>query len=338
MNKIANFLFLFLSATPVAAEIALPFLQEIQKKKADLFIEQQRLLSEADILEKNLHDLAQLHEEKKENIALHQKAISTKLPLLARLGRSNPTRILVDPLNAQETLRGIILVRAFTSSLKHQIQQVQAELNETIALSLELKNKSQSHRQLLQGIELQQAQLSALEDDHIENYKKSELDRLSKEEDINTLLDESRTALSKTDRASALASKTKKLPFRWLELPVAGKIMTNSALQNKFSPHSQGILFQTRKNAEVSAPAKGKVVFKGPFRNQGIILMLDHGEKVYTVLMGMDKDKIDAQVGQKVYAGQKLGIMPGYGASKPVLYLELRQKGKAIDPKPYFAD
>lgn len=336
MNKILVFLFLLLFATPVGAEAVPPSLQEIQKKKADLFIEQQRLLSEAEILEANLRDLAQLHEGKKGNIALHQKAISTKLPLLARLGRSNPTRILVDPTNAQDTLKGIILVRSFTASLKHQIQQVQAELAEITSLSQELATKSQSHQELLQGIELQQAQLSALEHDHIENFKKGELDRLSKEEDINTLLDESRAALSKTDRASALASKAKKLPFRWLERPVAGKMIDDSALQNKFSPHSQGIVFETQKNAEVSAPSKGKVVFKGPFRNQGDILMLDHGGKVYTVLMGMDK--IDAQVGQKVYAGEKLGLMPGYGTSKPKLYLELRQNGKAINPKPYFAD
>jgi hypothetical protein len=37
-----------LSATHVGAEMALPSLQDIQKKKADLFIEQQRLLSEAE--------------------------------------------------------------------------------------------------------------------------------------------------------------------------------------------------------------------------------------------------------------------------------------------------
>jgi septal ring factor EnvC (AmiA/AmiB activator) len=74
--------------------------------------------------------------------------------------------------------------------------------------------------------------------------------------------------------------------------------------------------FKHEKMLTSQRPAKGKVVFKGPFRNQGVILMLDHGEKVFTVLMGMDKDKIDAQVGQKVYAGQKLGIMPGYGDIK----------------------
>jgi hypothetical protein len=51
-----------------------------------------------------------------------------------------------------------------------------------------LKPKPNPISQLLQGIELQQAQLSALEHDHIENFKKGELDRLSKEEDVNTLV------------------------------------------------------------------------------------------------------------------------------------------------------
>lgn len=336
MHKLLGLLAFLVVSLPVYAEKAPQEIQEIKKKKTDLFTEYQRLLLEGEILNRNLRDLTELREEKKKLIDHHQKEVSTKLPILVRLGRSNPLRFLVEPSQGQNTLRGLTLLRTLTTSLKLQAQKVQTELSEITALSKEFENKFQAHNKLLQTIALQRAQLIALESEHIENFKKKELNRLAKEEDINTLLDESRETLSKKERANATATKAKKLPFRRLERPVAGKIIEDSKLQNKFSPHSQGIIFEAKKNAEVSAPSKGKVVFKGPFRNQGDILMLDHGQKVFTILMGMHK--INAQVGQKVYAGEKLGVMAGYGASSPKLYLELRQKGKAIDPRPYFAD
>ncbi len=318
------------------AEDARQEFKEIKQEKADLFQKQQQLIEEAAQLEKALHSLSVMNEEKKANLIHCRERLAKKLPLLARLARANPLRILVDPTASQKALRGIILVRAFTASLKQEQQHIQAELHKISALSRELDQKTQSCNQLFKDIEFQQAQLSILENQKIEKVKKGELDRLADEEDINTLLEESRAALSKKDREATTATAKKNLPFRLLERPVGGKVVNDQALEKKFSPNGQGVIFESKKNAEVLSPSNGKVVFKGPFRSQGDILILDHGEKVYTILMGMHK--INAEVGQNVYAGEKLGTMAGYGADLPKLYLELRQKGKAIDPKPYFAE
>ncbi len=334
MNKYFLFLVFFLWELPSRAEEA-P-LDELHQQKTDLFLEKQRLLGEVAALERTLRDLSVTNEEKKATLTHHREEIAKKLPLVARLGRANPLRILVDSKSGLNTLRSIILVRAFMSSLNLQLQNIQAELNEVSALSNDLEVKAQSLAQLLQGIEFQQAQLAILGSQKIEDVKRGELDRLKDVEDVNTLLNESRAAFSKKGQAATTAAVEKGLPFRWLERPVVGKIVKDPVLQKKFSPNGQGIIFETPKNAEVLAPSKGTVVFKGPFRSQGDILILDHGEKVYTVFMGMHK--IDAEVGQNVYAGEKLGMMAGYGAKPPTLYLELRQKGKAIDPKPYFAE
>jgi septal ring factor EnvC (AmiA/AmiB activator) len=299
-------------------------------------LEQKRLQEEVTLLEKKLEDLLIQKEKREKEAQLHQNEISTNLPFLARLGRVSPLRILVDPMASQNTLRGIILVRILTRSLKHHIQRVQAELNEIAALSKDFEWKSQNHLQLLQTIEIQKSELKALEIQKIEDWKQSEIDRLANEEDVNVLLDEARSTVSKTEKKANAAAALQGLPFRHLGLPVIGKVIEDTALQDKFAPHSQGVVFETKKNAEVISPSQGKVVFKGPFQNQGEILIIDHGEKVHSVFIGMHK--IDAQIGQNVYAGEKLGMMAGYGSSPPKLYFELRQKGKAIDPKPYFAD
>ena len=336
MGKCFGFLFLLFLAVPLQAKDARQEISDLQKQKMDLVREQKRLLEEASALSKTLHDLSLMDKEKKEHLTQQQEILSKKLPLLVRLGRSNPLRSLVDPTTGQTTLRGIMLVRSFAASLKQQMQKAQAEVNDIEALSQDLKIKAQSHLQLLKKIKFQEMQLASLKDQKIEDWKTTELLRLADEDDINTLLDETREACSKTEQAARIATKAKGLPFRRLERPVVGKVIKDASLQTKFSPHSQGVIFETKKKAEVVAPSQGKIVFKGPFRDQGDILILDHGKKVQTIFMGMHK--IDAHIGQKVYAGEKLGTMAGYGATPPRLYFELRQRGKAIDPQSFFAN
>ncbi|MDI9635417.1 M23 family metallopeptidase [Geitlerinema splendidum] len=270
-----------------------------------------------------------------ESISQQRKQIEAKLPLLLRLGRVNPLKLLVDTAAGKDTIRGIILMRSLSHSLKQELQRLQATSSEISALSKELEVKKKVQAQLLDSLQIQQTQLEAFEKVKFEELTKAELEKLSKEEDINFLLNEAHATLSKKAQSASKASAKQDLPFRWLEQPVAGKVVIDKELQKKFSPGAQGIIFETKKNAEVFAPSEGTIVFKGPFKNQGDILIIEAGEKVYTVLMGMHK--INAEVGESVYAGQKIGSMAGYGASSPKLYLELRQKGKAIDPKGYFA-
>ncbi len=310
--------------------------QDLTDIQTGLSQKQQQLLGETAHFEKNLHDLSLLYKEKKTYMTRTRDEIAKKLLLLNRLGRIPPLRTLVDPTIGQNAVRSIILVRAFINSLKHQMQRAQAEINEISIFSKEIEEKAQSHTQLLQLIERHQTQLTDLKNQKIEDVKMNELERLSKEDDVNTILAESRATLSKKERAATRAAADKGLPFRWLERPVVGRIIKNVVLQKKFNPNGQGIIFETKKNAEVLSPSEGVVAYKGLFQSQGEILILTHGKDVYTVLMGIHK--INAGVGQKVYAGEKLGTMAGYGEKPPMLYLELRQQGKVIDPLPYLAE
>lgn len=330
-NLLFYYLFLcsVVHADPERQDIA-----QIKKQKEALSLERQKCLKEADTLEKMINALSVASEKKKEKLVEHGEDISKTLPLLARLERSNPLRMLVDPTTGQYKVRGVILMRLLISSTKRKIQQVKQEINKITIMANDLEFKSRSNAQQLQDLERQKTQLSLLENKQIEKWTKTEQERLAKEEDVNTLLEEARSTLSKTIRAARAATALKGLPFSKLEQPVRGKLFKDATLQSKFSPHSQGVFFETQKNAYVCAPAKGNVVFKGPFRAHAEILIIDHGEKVHTILMGMHK--INANVGENVYAGEKLGIMAGYGSGHPTLYLELRHKGKSIDPTPYF--
>ena len=332
-----KFLFLFnlFLASPAVAQDLVAEIKELHKEKVKLLEKKQQLLEETSVLEKTLQDFAIKQMQTNEVIAQQRKQIEAKLPLLIRLGRINPWKLLVDTAAGKETIRGIILMRSISHSLKQELQRLQAVSAEISALSKELEVKKKVQAQLLESLHLQHSQLEAFEKAKLEDVTKAELERLSKEEDINFLLNETHATLSKKAQDTSKASSKQDLPFRWLEQPVVGKVIEDKELQKKFSPNAQGIIFETTKNAEVTAPSEGTIVFKGPFKNQGDILIIEAGEKVYTILMGMHK--INAEIGENVYAGQKIGSMAGYGASSPKLYLELRQNGKAIDPKGYFA-
>jgi murein hydrolase activator len=336
MYKILCISFLFFLIAPVRAEDTVKVLKETHQQKVALVAQQNQIAKEVEELKKTLDYLTKINQEKKSNFAKNRHDLALKLPLVARVGRINPIQILTNPSVSQNTLRSLVILRAVMASLKQQIQQVQTELREIEALSGDLAGKQEAMGQLIQDLEIQKVELTATEKQKLEKITKEEFQRLAKEDDINSLLEETQAVLSFEKTVAKNATLAKGLPFRWLERPVKGKVIQNTSLQKKFNPKGEGLIFETQKNAEVLAPSSGTVVFNGPFQSQGDIIILDHGEKVYTVLMGIHK--IDAEIGQSVYAGQKIGTMAGYGKNPPRLYLELRQKGQAIDPKPFLVD
>jgi septal ring factor EnvC (AmiA/AmiB activator) len=78
------------------------------------------------------------------------------------------------------------------------------------------------------------------------------------------------------------------------------------------------------------------VVFAGPFRTFGQLMIIDCGAGLHVVLSGFDR--IDAGVGQAVQAGEPVGVMPGWNPltliRHPTLMLELRRDGQATNPAP----
>ncbi|MGH6930825.1 MAG: murein hydrolase activator EnvC family protein [Dongiaceae bacterium] len=96
----------------------------------------------------------------------------------------------------------------------------------------------------------------------------------------------------------------------------------------------QGIIIETLPEAQVVAPHDGQVVFRGPFRGYGQILIIEHRGGYHTLLAGLGR--ADAVVGQWLLAGEPVGISEAPRDTKPRLYLELRRNGRPIDPWPWF--
>lgn len=116
-----------------------------------------------------------------------------------------------------------------------------------------------------------------------------------------------------------------------LPLPVAGEVSQNYGELTKAGIHAKGITLETRRRAQVVTPYDGVVLFAGPFRGYGQLLILEYGEGYHILLAGMER--IDANVGQSLLAGEPVGVMTD--ANSPELYVELRRDGQPINPLPW---
>ena len=131
-----------------------------------------------------------------------------------------------------------------------------------------------------------------------------------------------------------------RLPF-----PVVGRVIARYGQNIASGRIHKGLTMETTAQAQVIAPFEGKVVFSGPFRGYGQLLIIEHTGGYHTLLAGMAR--IDATVGQWLLVGEPVGIM---GQAKqvstkgrrrvqrPALYVEFRRKGQPIDPLAWLAD
>ncbi len=118
-----------------------------------------------------------------------------------------------------------------------------------------------------------------------------------------------------------------RMPF-----PARGRIVARYGQTNDVGVVNKGLEIATRKGAQVIAPYDGQVVFAGPFRGYGLLLIIEHSEGYHTLLAGMAR--IDATVGQRLLSGEPVGIM-GQDEAKPTLYVELRRNGQPVNPLPW---
>lgn len=117
-----------------------------------------------------------------------------------------------------------------------------------------------------------------------------------------------------------------------LPYPVRGSITGYFGDETLGGGHSKGLTITGRSSARVIAPFDGTVLFAGPFKTYGELIIIDHGDNYLTLLAGMES--VDTSVGQEVLAGEPIGSLKDF---KPELYIEIRQDGQAIDPAPWFA-
>ena len=130
-----------------------------------------------------------------------------------------------------------------------------------------------------------------------------------------------------------------------LPLPASGEIVKTYGASDAFGSSEKGISIGVRPRATVVSPADGWVLYAGPYRTYGQLLIVNAGDGYYIVLAGMDR--VNVAVGQFVLSGEPIGVMGdgatrtasavAIGASQPILYVEFRKDGSPIDPAPWWS-
>ena len=113
-----------------------------------------------------------------------------------------------------------------------------------------------------------------------------------------------------------------------LPMPARGNIVTAFGEEQNKGVVSKGIIIKTRNMAQVTAPFDGSVIFAGPFRGYGNLIIIEHGKGYLSLLAGLDS--IDCDLGQMLLAGEPVGQMPDSSEAK--LYVELRHNNQPINP------
>ena len=124
-----------------------------------------------------------------------------------------------------------------------------------------------------------------------------------------------------------------------LEWPVRGQV--TGAFGKTRHPEFATEVF--RKGIDIEAPIgeeirsveKGRVVFAERFSGYGKMVIIDHGERYFSVYAHLSE--ILTKTGDAVKRGETLGrVGDSDSLAGSRLYFEMRKDGKSIDPLPWF--
>lgn len=315
----------------------------------------------------------------KESLAGRREVLAEVLGALQRMGLNPPPAILVTPEDALASVRSAVLLGAVVPGLRKETDALLADLTELsrIAASVEderarlaqafgeqlaekerldllavEKRRLQAEHEAALSAEQERSEelaskaknlkelIAALEKAAAEAEKKrlAEIERQKRNEELAAL---------PVPEANRLAPAT---PFQSLRgklaLPVAGKFNRRFGDKDGNGGVMQGDTVATQSGSIVTAPSDGSVLYAGPFRSYGQLLILNAGDGYHVVLAGMSR--ISVVSGQSVLAGEPIGAMgearvasasaETLGNALPELYVEFRKDGKPVDPAPWWAD
>jgi septal ring factor EnvC (AmiA/AmiB activator) len=302
------------------------------------------------------------------------------LAALQRAGRRTPPALLVRPEDALQSLRTAMLLGAVVPELRGRAEKLSGDLTELV----ELRKTIASERDRLavdrDRLRDDQTRLAALVDERQRKQSSIEKDleaegaravMLSRQVDsLQGLIGKMEQDLKSAAKAAATASlqgapatingkpnlAALKDPARLspaiafaaarglFALPVNGTKIREFGGSDGSGGVEKGISLATRPGAQVTTPCDGWVVYAGPFRSYGQLLILNAGGGYHVLIAGMER--ISVNIGQFVLTGEPVATMGttsqvasilATNASQPVLYIEFRKDGTPIDPGPWWA-
>ncbi|MBR0871904.1 peptidoglycan DD-metalloendopeptidase family protein [Bradyrhizobium tropiciagri] len=302
------------------------------------------------------------------------------LAALQRAGRRTPPALLVRPEDALQSLRTAMLLGAVVPELRGRAEKLATDLGELVTLRKTIASERDVLARDRDKLTEDQTRLAALVDERQRQQSAAEKDMeaegaraiaLSKQvTDLQGLIAKMEQDLKSAAKAAATANLQGapatvngkpnlgafKDPARLspavafasakglFAFPVNGTKIRDFGGSDGVGGVQKGISLAAKPGAQVTTPCDGWVVYAGPFRSYGQLLILNAGGGYHVLIAGMER--ISVNIGQFVLTGEPVATMGSTSqvasifatsASQPVLYVEFRKDGTPIDPGPWWA-
>lgn len=290
-------------------------------------------------------------------LAQRQQPLVQLTAALQRLARRPAAFALLRPGSLQDTVYLRAALEAMLPEVERRTADLRAELERGRALQAQARANADGLRQAQRDLAARRQALAALESRQRLEARAAgglaarEADRAlalaEQARDLNGLvgqLDEAsrrRAALAAlpgpilrpavpgaavvTAVAQAAATSTPRLPG--FTLPLAGRVVAGFGTERPGQPRSRGVTLLARPAAQLVAPAAGRVVFAGAYRGYGQIVIIEHAGGWTSLVTGLAT--LDVEVGDRLVGGSPLGVT---GPGQPLVTLELRKDGEAVNP------
>jgi murein hydrolase activator len=325
--------------------------------------------------EGRLHLLDSREREMRDSLESRRSEVVEVLAALQRAGRRTPPALLVRPEDALQSLRTAMLLGAVVPELRSRAEKLTTDLGELVSVRKTIVSERDRLAADRDKLRDDQARLAALSNERqrrqngIEKDVEAEgaravalarqVDNLQgligrMEQDVksaakaavaanqSTTTQSDPALLKNPSRSSpAIAFASAKGLFKF---PVNGAKIRDFGGSDGAGGAEKGISLATRPGAQVTTPCDGWVVYAGPFRSYGQLLILNAGGGYHVLIAGMER--ISVNIGQFVLTGEPVATMGSTSqvasilaanASQPVLYVEFRKDGTPIDPGPWWA-
>lgn len=322
--------------------------------------------------EARLATLSASEETIRRSLASRRAVIAEVLAALQRLGRHPPPALLVNPEDALQAVRAAILLGAVLPDMKIEVDTLVADLAELVRVRSEIDAEREglgrdlaalSQERTRMTVLVQERQRKQTEAEKALDAEKARAAQLARQaESLKDLIAKLEQEIAFAARAAAAAQVKADLkgapndPGRLspaiafasakgaLPLPINGIKIREFGTPDGLGGTEKGLSIASRANAQVTAPCDGWVVYAGPFRSYGQLLILNAGGGYHVLLAGMERISVD--LGQFVLTGEPVAVMGGgpqsataiaTGSKQPVLYIEFRKDGTPVDPSPWWA-
>lgn len=260
--------------------------------------------------------------------------LESMLASLALLARSPPNALMGRPSQWADTVRGAALAERAAPLLARRAAAAAEHATELKRLGAERARRRDAMRASRRVLGREQARLRRALGRKADLHARTSTDAApvataETATDLTALIDR----IGKTRAGEAAAGGAEAVGFAAppagssLPWPAHGEVV--AGFDDAGDGLRPGISIATAPGAQVVAPDGGDIVFAGPFRRYGQLLIIEHGGGYHSVMAGLAR--IDSEVGQRVAAGEPVGAMTGDG-ERGLLRVEVRHRGRPVDP------